>query len=199
MGYALLYESMLDTVLVARDKWLNPDGIIMPDKVASSPPLACPLYVCRTRLGLEALCVVTFDVFRCGGDVQAVMYMVGIEDGQYKDEKIHFWDDVYGFDMRCGSAASGARPRCLAICYDTCLMDGSCDKVVAVASRVLDEDTSMLVPHPSRHLCWIASIPLLSTKGAVIWSQEAHHKLTRRALVADASRRSPSLNRLLTR
>jgi len=28
-----LYESMLDTVLVARDKWLNPDGIIMPDKV----------------------------------------------------------------------------------------------------------------------------------------------------------------------
>ena len=33
MGYALLYESMLDTVLVARDRWLNPDGIIMPDKV----------------------------------------------------------------------------------------------------------------------------------------------------------------------
>jgi protein arginine N-methyltransferase 1 len=28
-----LYESMLDTVLVARDRWLNPDGIIMPDKV----------------------------------------------------------------------------------------------------------------------------------------------------------------------
>lgn len=34
MGYALLYESMLDTVLVARDKWLKPDGIIMPDKVS---------------------------------------------------------------------------------------------------------------------------------------------------------------------
>ncbi|EKX38603.1 hypothetical protein GUITHDRAFT_160058 [Guillardia theta CCMP2712] len=63
MGYALLYESMLDTVLVARDKWLNPDGIIMPD--------------------------------------QATMYMVGIEDAQYKDEKIYFWDDVYGFDMSC--------------------------------------------------------------------------------------------------
>jgi hypothetical protein len=28
------------------------------------------------------------------------MYMCGIEDSQYKDEKIHFWDDVYGFDMR---------------------------------------------------------------------------------------------------
>ena len=26
------------------------------------------------------------------------MYIAGIEDGQYKDEKIHFWEDVYGFD-----------------------------------------------------------------------------------------------------
>jgi protein arginine N-methyltransferase 1 len=33
MGYFLLYESMLDTVLYARDKWLiKQNGIIMPDK-----------------------------------------------------------------------------------------------------------------------------------------------------------------------
>jgi len=32
MGYFLLYESMLDTVIFARDKWLKPDGIIMPDR-----------------------------------------------------------------------------------------------------------------------------------------------------------------------
>lgn len=32
MGYALFYESMLDTVLYARDKWLAEGGIIMPDK-----------------------------------------------------------------------------------------------------------------------------------------------------------------------
>lgn len=33
MGYFLLYESMLDTVLYARDKWLvQPNGIIFPDK-----------------------------------------------------------------------------------------------------------------------------------------------------------------------
>ena len=44
MGYALLYESMLDTVLVARDKWLAPDGIIMPDKVE------CVSCVSRTGL-----------------------------------------------------------------------------------------------------------------------------------------------------
>jgi len=34
MGYFLLYESMLDTVLFARDKWLisNGEGVIFPDK-----------------------------------------------------------------------------------------------------------------------------------------------------------------------
>jgi protein arginine N-methyltransferase 1 len=28
MGYFLIYESMLDTVLYARDKWLNKDGYV---------------------------------------------------------------------------------------------------------------------------------------------------------------------------
>ncbi|KAI0176325.1 protein arginine N-methyltransferase 1 [Hypoxylon sp. FL1284] len=60
MGYFLLYESMLDTVLYARDKYLNKDGLIFPDK--------------------------------------ATIYACGIEDGEYKDEKIGFWDNVYGFD-----------------------------------------------------------------------------------------------------
>lgn len=32
MGYFLLYESMLDSVLYARDKWLREGGIMMPDK-----------------------------------------------------------------------------------------------------------------------------------------------------------------------
>lgn len=61
MGYCLFYESMLDTVLFARDKWLKPDGMLFPDR--------CTLFIC------------------------------GIEDRQYKDEKINWWDDVYGFDM----------------------------------------------------------------------------------------------------
>lgn len=29
MGYFLIYESMLDTVLYARDKWLNKDGYVL--------------------------------------------------------------------------------------------------------------------------------------------------------------------------
>lgn len=59
--YCLFYESMLDTVLYARDKWLRPDGMLFPDR--------------------------------------AMLFVCGIEDRQYKDEKINWWDDVYGFDM----------------------------------------------------------------------------------------------------
>ena len=65
MVYFLLCESMLDTVLFARDKWLRKDGsgMIFPDK--------------------------------------ATMFIAAIEDADYMDEKINFWDNVYGFDMTC--------------------------------------------------------------------------------------------------
>jgi protein arginine N-methyltransferase 1 len=43
MGYFLLYESMLDTVLFARDKWLVKDGIIFPDKAV--------MYICGVEDG----------------------------------------------------------------------------------------------------------------------------------------------------
>lgn len=32
MGYFLLYESMFDSVLFARDKWLRQGGIMLPDR-----------------------------------------------------------------------------------------------------------------------------------------------------------------------
>ncbi len=34
MGYMLLYESMLDTVLYARDRWLREGGLLLPNKVS---------------------------------------------------------------------------------------------------------------------------------------------------------------------
>lgn len=61
MGYCLLYESMLDTVIYARDKWLVEGGLLFPDKAA--------------------------------------LHMCAIEDREYKDDKINWWDSVYGFDM----------------------------------------------------------------------------------------------------
>ena len=47
-----------------------------------------------------------------GGRRQAVMYMCGIEDAQYKEEKIHYWDNVYGFDMRSCASHRRAAPAC---------------------------------------------------------------------------------------
>ena len=38
MGYCLFYESMLDSVLYARDRWLAPDGLMFPDRAT--------LYLC---------------------------------------------------------------------------------------------------------------------------------------------------------
>ena len=32
MGYFLLYESMLDTIIFARDKYLKADGLLLPDR-----------------------------------------------------------------------------------------------------------------------------------------------------------------------
>ncbi|XP_053112280.1 protein arginine N-methyltransferase 8 isoform X6 [Hemicordylus capensis] len=32
---------------------------------------------------------------------RAALYVVAIEDRQYKDFKIHWWENVYGFDMTC--------------------------------------------------------------------------------------------------
>ncbi|KAK4342448.1 hypothetical protein RND71_038264 [Anisodus tanguticus] len=34
MGYFLLYDNMLNTVLYSRDKWLVKDGLVLPDKAS---------------------------------------------------------------------------------------------------------------------------------------------------------------------
>jgi|ERR1711934_687516 len=61
MGYFLFYESMLDSVLFARDKWMKPDGIMLPDKASLS--------------------------------------IAAIEDEDYKEDKINWWNRVWGYDM----------------------------------------------------------------------------------------------------
>lgn len=46
MGYTLLYEAMLDSVLYARDKYLKPDGLMVPSHCTLHvAPLADPDYV----------------------------------------------------------------------------------------------------------------------------------------------------------
>lgn len=61
MGYFLLFEGMLDTVIKARDKYLKPGGLMLPG--------SCTLY------------------------------MAALSNEQIYNERINFWNDVYGFKM----------------------------------------------------------------------------------------------------
>ncbi|XP_057691675.1 protein arginine N-methyltransferase 3 [Corythoichthys intestinalis] len=63
MGYFLLFESMLDSILVARDLFLHDGGSVYPD-------------LCNLSLA-------------------------AVGDKQRYQERIAFWDDVYGFNMSC--------------------------------------------------------------------------------------------------
>ncbi|KAK9463269.1 S-adenosyl-L-methionine-dependent methyltransferase [Lipomyces oligophaga] len=61
MGYGLLYEAMLDSVLFARDKYLSATGLMVPSE-------------CR-------------------------MLVAGLRDPEFVNDKINYWNDVYGFKM----------------------------------------------------------------------------------------------------
>ena len=61
MGYCLLFEAMLDSVLYARDHYLKPDGLMVPS--------------------------------------HTVLHIAPISDGDFIEENIEFWRDVYGFNM----------------------------------------------------------------------------------------------------
>ncbi|KJE95382.1 protein arginine methyltransferase 3 [Capsaspora owczarzaki ATCC 30864] len=84
MGYMLLYESMLDTVLYARDKWL---------RGYSSA---------NSRIVRGVSDPATTTVIPSTGGVypdKFAMYMVALDDQDWKNSRINFWDDVYGFKM----------------------------------------------------------------------------------------------------
>ncbi len=51
MGYALLYESMLDSVLVARDRFLRPGGVMAPSQCQMVIGLCDAADVWKERIG----------------------------------------------------------------------------------------------------------------------------------------------------
>lgn len=107
MGYCLLYEAMLNTVLFARDKWLNPDGIILPDK--------------------------------------AIINIEAIEDAEYKEDKINFWDNVYGFNMSCIKKQAITEP--LVDVVDSKQVMSSCCRLLTIdIMTVKIEDLAFSVP-----------------------------------------------------
>ncbi|KAJ6635838.1 Protein arginine N-methyltransferase 3 [Pseudolycoriella hygida] len=63
MGYFLLFEGMLDSVIYARDHHLSPNGLLMPNR-------------CK-------------------------IFLLGHGDVERHQKLISFWNNVYGFDMKC--------------------------------------------------------------------------------------------------
>ncbi|XP_049848879.1 uncharacterized protein LOC126316827 [Schistocerca gregaria] len=114
MGYFLFYESMLSTVIFARDKWLAPNGALFPDK--------------------------------------ASLYLVGIEDKEYKEEKIDFWDNVYGFDMSCIKKKAYQDP-----IVDTVPEEA----IVTTASKLMTVDLKTV---QAKDLTWSANFELIATQ-----------------------------------
>ena len=51
MGYALLYESMLDSVLCARDRFLDPDGVMAPSQCKMMLGLCEGSEIFKNRVG----------------------------------------------------------------------------------------------------------------------------------------------------
>lgn len=107
MGYCLLYESMLNTVIYARDKWLAPDGIIFPDK--------------------------------------AFISICAIEDADYKEDKINFWDNVYGFNMSCIKKLAMQEPL-IDVVDAKQVMTGPCRILTIDIMTVKLEDLAFKVP-----------------------------------------------------
>ncbi|KAK7462145.1 hypothetical protein VKT23_007748 [Stygiomarasmius scandens] len=75
MGYALLYESMLDSVLVAKERFLKKDGrvVVGENGEAIQGSVMVPSE-CRMMFGL-------------------------CDASEIKKERVDWWNDVYGFDM----------------------------------------------------------------------------------------------------
>lgn len=107
MGYCLFYESMLNTVIFARDKWLKPGGMIFPDR--------------------------------------ATLYVCAIEDRQYKDEKINWWDNVYGFDMSCIRKTAISEPLVDSVDHNMVVTNACLVKEVDIYTVTLD-DLSFTAP-----------------------------------------------------
>ncbi|KAL9376627.1 hypothetical protein Peur_030747 [Populus x canadensis] len=107
MGYFLLFENMLNSVLYTRDKWLVNDGIVLPDKTS--------------------------------------LYLTAIEDAEYKEDKIEFWNDVYGFDMTCIKKQAMGEP--LVDTVDQNQIVTNCQKLKTMdISKMVSGDTSFTAP-----------------------------------------------------
>ncbi|XP_060949934.1 protein arginine N-methyltransferase 6 [Limanda limanda] len=88
MGYALLHESMLNSVLFARDKWLKPGGLILPNRAELFiAPINDPVvedrlnfwYTVEEQYGVDMSCMSSFAQ-RCIMNSEITMNTVSGQD-----------------------------------------------------------------------------------------------------------------------
>ena len=82
MGYFLLYESMLDTVLLARDKYLKKGGLIFPDTAT--------LYLAAIE-----------DQEYKDEKINCTLPLFSFSKNQFLILVLAVWENVYGFDYSC--------------------------------------------------------------------------------------------------
>ncbi|KAJ0263067.1 Protein arginine N-methyltransferase 1.1 [Hirschfeldia incana] len=107
MGYFLLFENMLDSVLYARNKWLVDGGFVLPDK--------------------------------------ASLFLTAIEDSEYKEDKIEFWNSVYGFDMSCIKKKAMMEPLVDTVDQNQIVTDSKLLKTMDI-SKMSSGDASFTAP-----------------------------------------------------
>ncbi|CAL1596569.1 unnamed protein product [Knipowitschia caucasica] len=88
MGYALLHESMLNSVLYARDKWLKPGGLMLPSKAELYiAPMSDPVvedrlhfwYHVKDQYGVDMSCMYEFAE-KCIKNSDIAVNPVTVED-----------------------------------------------------------------------------------------------------------------------
>jgi protein arginine N-methyltransferase 3 len=95
MGYFLLYESMLPSVLYARDKWLRrADGASAYAHALKLAPGAA-YDAARTSEYTTAPFAASSFLF----PDSSRMFVAGVDTRAYRAERQTFWRNVYGFDM----------------------------------------------------------------------------------------------------
>ena len=114
MGYFLLYECMLDSVLHARERFMKPTGLMVPSQ-------------CSILLSL-------------------------MDGGRMMDDRVKFWDDVYGFDMTAMKEEIA----------DDAMIDVMAHSEVVSDFATLSVSTHPAPPHPSCEAC-LLTIPFSST------------------------------------
>lgn len=88
MGYFLLYESMLDTVLYARNRWLAPGG-------AGRRTGRGKLTGTSLSLTIQSQMVSPRSI-RTVYPQYCTMYIAGIEDTYFAEQRLGYWNNVYG-------------------------------------------------------------------------------------------------------